>query len=104
MRYFLSNDNALGLEYLVRRVFDTERGGVMNVANADQLVHNPLLAPIAIFSPLYLNNKSYPDIEEFMDKYCDFKYCEDPSELPDGYQDNFMSDLEVLVNKYYPKD
>ena len=44
------------------------------------------------------------ELQEFMDKYCDFKYCEDPSELPDGYQDNFMSDLEVLVNKYYPKD
>ena len=103
MLYFLSSNNALRLEYLVRTVFDTERGGVMNIADADQLVHFPLLAPIAIFSPLYLRNKSYPDIEEFMVKYCDFKYCEDPSELPNGYQDNFMSDLESLVNKYYPK-
>lgn len=103
MLYFLSSENSLKLEWLVRRVFDTERGGVLNVANADHLTHFPLSAPIAIFSPLYLKHKSLPDVEEFMDKYCDFKYCEDPSELPNSYQDNFISDLEALVNKYYPK-
>lgn len=104
MLYFLSNNKALELEYLVRRVFKTDREAVMNVAEADQLVHFPLLAPIAIFSPLYLNCESYPDIEEFMDKYCNFKYCEDPNELPDGYQDDFISDLNELVNRYYPNN
>lgn len=99
----ISHEKAFELEHIVRRVFNAERGGVMNVAEADVLENRPMNAPIAIFSPLYLKSKEYPDIEEFMDKYCDFYYCE-PSEIESSFVDSFIRDLKKLVDKYYPNN
>ena len=98
----ISGDNALALEYLVRRVYDCERGGVMNVAEADKLKKHPMLAPTVIFAPLYLKQKNWDDIDAFMEKYCDFYYCE-ADEISKDFVKSFINDLEALVNKYYPK-
>ena len=98
---YLSEDESLALEYLIRRVYGCDRGGVMNVAEADKLKNHPMLAPIVIFAPLYLEQKNWADIDEFMDKYCDFYYHE-ADEISKDFVKSFINDLKALVNKYYP--
>ena len=52
MKSKMDHQDAISLEYIVRNVFDCGPGGVMNVANADQLEIKPMNAAIAIFAPL----------------------------------------------------
>lgn len=96
----ISHDRAFALEHIVRNVFKTDRGGVMNVAEADNLESYPMLAPIAVFAPLYLEGKQHPDIDDFVDRYCDFYFCK-PGEISDEYVDNFIAEFRSLVKKYY---
>lgn len=98
----LDHQDAINLEYIVRSVFDCGRGGVMNIANADQLERKPMNAAIAIFAPLYFENRVLEDLSDFMDRYnCIFDY--DDYEFNQETIDKYIYELKALVKKYYDK-
>ena len=100
MKSKMDHQDAISLEYIVRNVFDCGPGGVMNVANADKLEIKPMNAAIAIFAPLYFDNKVLEDVDNFIDRYsCIFDY--DDYELNQENIDNYIKELKTLVKKYY---
>ncbi len=74
----------------------------MNIANADQLERKPMNAAIAIFAPLYFENRVLEDLSDFMDRYnCIFDY--DDYEFNQETIDKYIYELKALVKKYYNK-
>ena len=96
----INHDEAIALEFSVRKVFDCERFGVMGIANADHLERYPMDAALVVFAPLYKEQAEIPEIDEFMDKYgCIFHF-------PDSYTYDkntvreYIDELRTLIDKY----
>lgn len=96
----INHDEATSLEFIVRKVYNCQRFGVMGIANADHLEAHPMDAAIVVFAPLYRNKESIEEIDSFVDEYsCIFNF-------PDSYEynqetvENYIEGLRYLVDKY----
>lgn len=95
----ISHSDAISLESIVREVFDCNRGGVMGVADADYLERFPLEAAIAIFAPLYKDQKDIPEIDAFMDEYGSLFHYRKDDVTVDTVKE-YIDRLKVLVKNY----
>lgn len=102
---FISHNDAIRLEFIVRGVYQCERSGVMGIANADHLESNPMDAAIVVFAPLYKEYISdLSEIDNFMDKFSSiFNYPED-YEYDESVVKEYISGLEELISKYITEE
>lgn len=97
----INHNEATSLEFIVRRVYNCERFGVMGIADADHLERNPLDAAIVIFAPLYREQREIEEIDAFMDRYsCVFNFPEDYTYNEETVA-NYIEGLRNLVDRYF---
>lgn len=97
----ISHSDAIELEYLVRRVYDCDRGGVSGLADADHFEHNPLDAAKLIIAYIHANKlqNSETQYDEFLH---DFEvYFEYPEENG-GTEEvkRYIKELAKLVDTF----
>lgn len=101
MKKLINHSEAIELEYLVRRVYNCGRHGVMGIADADHLEYHPLDAANVILAPLYLNRTDIPEIDNFIDgQSCIFNF-DDNYAYDEKVVRNYIDGLRSLVDKYY---
>ena len=100
MKPFLAHEDALRLEGIVRKVFNCDRFGVMGIADADHLERYPLDAVWAVFAPLYQSEKSFPDIEDFTDKYSVIFHYPEEYVYSSKTIKEFIEEFDNLVKKH----
>lgn len=104
MKKVIEHDEAIALERVVRDVYKCDRGGVMNVAEADILEYDPMEAIIAVFAPLYLKESVIDDIDAFVDEYQSIFRYTDEYEYDALKIQEFIRRFRELVQKYYKKN
>ena len=71
MNISINHNDAIELEFLVRKLYRCDRGGISGLCDADYFQHNPFQAAILIVAYLYakgLENEPYV-YKEFLDHY-----------------------------------
>lgn len=101
MKNLINHDEAIELEYIIRRVYKCDRFGVMGIANADRLEHHPLDAANVILAPLYFDKSDLTDVENFMDTYSSLFNFYDYYEYDKDKVRSYIDGLKKLVDKYY---
>ena len=98
----ISHNDAVSLEYIVRGVYNCDRGGVAGIAEADFFEHSPISAAVAILAPLSFRagEAELEDVSEFWEKYRT-EFSHDNIPLDQEYVDEFINDLRALAKKYY---
>lgn len=97
-----SHQKAVEIENIVRKVFDFNDKKPISMADADVIEKCPIIAPIAVFAPLYMQNKNYEDIDDFIAKYVK-KFLFSSNTVENSDMKNFIDELNALVKKYYDK-
>lgn len=101
MKKLINHSEATELEYLVRRVYNCDRFGVMGIADADHLEYHPLDAANVILAPLYLNRTDIPEIDNFIgEQSCIFNF-DDNYVYNENTVRNYIDGLRALVDNYY---
>lgn len=101
MKSFINHDEAVKLEYLIRKVYKCDRFGVMGIADADHLEFHPLDAANVILAPLYLNKTEIAEIDSFVDEQsCIFNFSDDYVYNETAVR-KYIEGLNSLVDKYY---
>jgi hypothetical protein len=97
----INHNDAIELEYIVRKVYGCERAGVAGMCDADYFNNKPIQAAVLVISYLYANGliTGTYEYEEFIHQY------ETIFDYPDEYDiktevENYISDLKSIVNKY----
>lgn len=97
----IDHNDAIELEYQVRRLFKCDRSGVSGLADADNFNSNPLDAAIMVVS--YIHAKNLQDTETQYDKFlCKyetiFKYPDENNAA--GEVKNYINDLKDIIERY----
>lgn len=99
--FSINHNDAIELEYQVRRLYKCDRCGVSGLADADNFESNPLHAAIMVIS--YIHAKELQTTEtqydEFLCKYeTIFKYPDENNASQEV--ENYINDLSNIIKNY----
>lgn len=99
--FFVTHNEAIELEYLVRKLYGCDRSGVSGLADADHFESRPMDAAIMVVSYIHAKGLQYSETEydEFLSKYDTiFRY---PDENDAKHEvENYINELSKIVDKY----
>ena len=99
--YGINHNDAVALEFLIRKLYNCGRTGVSGLADADHFATHPMDAAIMVVSYIYARGlqKSDTEYDEFLFKYDTiFNYPEENDAANEV--DNYIADLASIVDKY----
>ncbi len=97
----INHNEAIELEYQVRKLFNCYKTGVSGLANADHFESRPIDAAIMVVSYIHANGLQLSETEydEFLSKYdIIFSYPEENDAK--NKVSNYITELSDIVNKY----
>ena len=99
--YRINHNDAIELEYQVRRLFKCDRAGVSGMADADHLESRPMDAAVMVVSYIHAKGlqSSETQYDEFLSKYDTiFRY---PDENNAEYEvQNYIDELAKIIEDY----
>ena len=99
--FCIKHNDAIELEYLVRRLFGCDRGGVSGLADASNFEYDPLSAAVMVVSYIHARNLQVTETQydEFLHKYrIIFTYPEENDAANEV--ENYIYDLKDIVESY----
>lgn len=99
--YRINHNDAIELEFQVRKLFKCERTGVSGLADADNFESRPMDAAVMIVSYIYAKGLQYSETQydDFLYKYNSIFTNPDEYDVTKEVR-NYISDLEKIVDAY----
>jgi hypothetical protein len=97
----INHNDAIELEYLVRRLFKCDRAGVSGLADADNFESRPMEAAVMVVSYIHAKGlqSSETQYDEFLSKYDTiFTYPEEND--ADNEVQNYIEELTSIIEDY----
>mgnify|MGYP000416198212 CR=1 FL=1 len=97
----INHNDAIALEYQVRKLFNCDRTGVSGLADADHFESRPMDAAIMVVSYIHAKGLQFSETEydEFLSKYdIIFSYPEEND--AENEVSNYIAELSDIVKKY----
>lgn len=97
----VTHNEAIELEYQVRRLYGCDRSGVSGLADADHFESRPMDAAIIVVSYIHANGLQYSETEydEFLSKYDTIFRYPDENDAKNEVR-NYINELSEIVDKY----
>ena len=97
----VTHNEAIELEYQVRRLYGCDRSGVSGLADADHFESRPMDAAIIVVSYIHAKGLQYSETEydEFLSKYDTIFRYPDENDAKIEVR-NYINELSEIVNKY----
>lgn len=97
----INHNDAIELEYQVRRLYGCDRGGVSGMADADYFEGHPIQAAVLVVSYIHANHReSGPyQFDEFRSKYETIFEYPDENNAADEVR-NYIDELSSIVEQY----
>ena len=97
----VTHNQAIQLEYHVRRLYGCDRAGVSGLADADRFESHPMDAAIMIISYIHAKGLNYSETEydEFLSKY-DIVFRYPAENNADHKVKEYIKELSEIVDKY----
>lgn len=89
----ITHNEAIELEFIVRKVYDCDRGGMGGFIDADHFESSPFDAALIALAPLW-KKMDFRSVEDFLIKWEDVLRNEDDHEQP---IDDYFHELDELV-------
>ena len=97
----VTHNEAIELEYQVRRLYGCDRSGVSGLADADHFESRPMDAAIIVVSYIHAKGLQYSETEydEFLSKYDTIFRYPDENDAKIEVR-NYINELSEIVDKY----
>ena len=99
--YRINHNDAIALEFEVRRLFNCDRGGVSGLADADNFESRPMDAAVMVVSYIHAKGlqSSEAQFDEFLCKYDSiFTYPEEND--AENEVGNYINELSKIIDDY----
>lgn len=99
----INHNDAIELEYIVRRLYGCERAGISGLCDADNFESYPMDAALLVVSYIHAHRlqSSETQYDEFLCKYSWIFENPEDSNAADEVQ-NYIRDLDQIVDSYLP--
>lgn len=97
----ITHNEAIELEYQVRKLYGCDRAGISGLADADHFESHPIDAAIIVVSYIHAKGLQYSETEydEFLCKYDTIFSYPDENNAKDEVE-NYIDELSQIVDKY----
>ena len=97
----ITHNEAIELEYQVRKLYGCDRAGISGLADADHFESHPIDAAIIVVSYIHSKGLQYRETEydEFLCKYDTIFSYPDENNAKDEVE-NYIDELSQIVDKY----
>lgn len=99
--YRLNHNDAIRLEYEVRRLYKCDRAGISGMADADYIEGRPIQAAVLVVAYIHANHMECEpyQYDEFLNKYeIIFNYPEENDAKNEV--DRYIEELSAIVDQY----
>lgn len=97
----ITHNDAIELEYQVRRLQGCNRGGVSGMAEADYFEGHPIQTAVLVVSYIHANHRESDkyQFDEFLNKYETIFECPDENNAA-GEVENYIKNLSAIVDQH----